>query len=195
MFYSPNKGWKDDPWMYQKVENHTQMELFNHMWKESFSEKKYELEEYSWNAQRYLIQNKCGELKGTIELIPYTRDVEKSTIEDMFPFSSLEITKTTPLHQIYEIDKLSVYKEGRKEGTLENILKFMLEFARQNDVLYYFALINPLLFRAIKIAYEIPVERAGKLIKTKEYPIQPMYIDVEKVMQLQNHPFLSLKST
>jgi len=170
--------------MFSQVITDVQLDMFNGIWKESFSENKYELEDYQWNSKRYLINNRLGEIKGTVELIPYTMDKQKSTIEDFFSFSSLEMTKKTPLCSIYEIDKLSVSKEGRKEGTLENILKFLIEFAIKNEVLYYYALINPLLFRAIKVVYGFPVEKAGKLIKTTDYPIQPMYINMKKTIEL-----------
>jgi hypothetical protein len=172
--------------MFQKVTSRTDLEIFNKIWKTSFSQKKYELEEYEWDSKRFLVENQFGEKKGTVELIPYTMDKKKSTIEDMFEFSSLEMTKKTSLQHIYEIDKLSVSEEGRKEGTLENILQFLIEFAIENNVFYYYALINPLLFRAIKISYGFPVEKAGKIIKTESYPIQPMYINMKKTLQTQN---------
>jgi hypothetical protein len=182
--------------MFLEVSTETQLEVFNDIWRESFSENNYELEEYQWNSKRFLINNQSGEIKGTVELIPYTMDKCKSTIEDLFSFSSLEMTKKTPLHQIYEIDKLSVSKEGRKEGTLENILLFLIEFAITHSVHFYYALINPLLFRTIKIVYGFPVEKAGRIIKTEDYPIQPMLIDMKKTIEIHKHSSLtSLKTT
>lgn len=167
--------------MFEEVTSRTDLEIFNSIWKESFTKENYELGECEGPATRYLVKNAEGETNGTVEIIPYSMDKEKSTVEDMFLFSSLDITKKTSLQHIYEIDKLSVGKY-KKTGTLENILDVLLYFAKQHNVHYYYALINPLLFRALKITYGFPVKKAGKLIKTDDYIIQPMFIDMQKTL-------------
>jgi len=170
--------------MFKEIASRTDLEIFNSIWKESFLQENYELEECKENATRYLVENAEGEKNGTVEIIPYTMDKKKSAVEDMFLFSSLEITKKTSLCHIYEIDKLSVGKH-KKTGTLENILHALLYFAEKHRVHYYYALINPLLFRALKITYGFPVEKAGRIIKTDDYIIQPMFIDMQKTLQTQ----------
>jgi hypothetical protein len=169
--------------MFKEVKTKSEMEIFNSIWKNNFSKKQYEVEDFEGSASRFLIENEKGEYFGTVELLPYTTDKEKSTVEDMFEFSELDITKQTPIHQIYEIDKLSVLQTEEKKGTLQNILRLLIDFAGKNNIEYYYALINPMLFRALKTTYHFPVEKAGKMVRTEKYSIQPMYIGRKEALE------------
>lgn len=169
--------------MYKIVKTKEQYDEFCKMFKETFVKEKYETELFNGEAIRILVENKYGKYGGTLELVPYKPGTGYTTVEDMFDFSNLEVLKDVDTNKIYEIDKLSVLESERKNGTLDNIMGTLMNAAYDLDIHYFIALINPLLFRAIRVNYGAPVQKAGKLIQTKDYSIQPMYIDMKFLIE------------
>jgi len=169
--------------MYHLIKNQQEMNQFNAIFKECFVEKGYETETFQGKALRYLIHNKYGKNAGTLELIPYAPKSGLTTIEDMFAFSTLPQLKEISHDRVYEIDKLAVLETERKNGTLDNMMGTIFRVAKEMNIDMYVALINPMLFRAVKMVYRMPIEKCGKIIRTEHYDIQPMIFHVKKALE------------
>lgn len=169
--------------MYKLVSNKEENKLFGNIFKSSFQKKHYELEEFEGEKFDFLVENDCGEYAGTVEFVPYKPGTGITTVEDMFDFMKVEEIKNTDCSRIFEIDKLSVLESQRKNGVLDNIIKTIYEFALENEVEYFIALINPVLFRGLRIEYGLPAKSAGNMIRTEEYAIKPFFIDAKTLLK------------
>lgn len=169
--------------MFKKAETKNEKDLFNEIFKSSFAEKNYETAPFAGECFDILVENNNGKVSGTLELVPYKPGTGLTTVEDMFDFSKLDVLQGVKHSNIYEVDKLSVLEEERRNGTLDNIIRTMFVLAKEMDIEFYIGLANPILFRGLRLEYGLPVQKAGKLIRNDSYSIQPMYIHTKKLLE------------
>jgi hypothetical protein len=168
--------------MFKKVETVEEMNIFNSIFQSNFESQKYETTVFDGDANRFIFANENGEWCASLELVEYkgTSDIHETTIEDMFPFSENEKVKAAKGSKMFEIDKLSILPNSRGDGkVLEWILFILHEFGRVENSTYYLALINPLFIRALSMQFGIKIEKIGKTIKTDDYVVTPMLLDIK----------------
>ena len=179
--------------MYKLVETAQEREKFNALYKESFAEKNYELDEY-YKGERYsfLVTNKFGEYAGTIEFVPYKPHSKESTLIDHKMFLNyeeiLENVETT-----WEIDKVTVKAEDRKNRTLDNIIHSIKEITEMNGVTHLIGEMNPIFCRALKIEYKLNVIRTGGIVRTEAYPYIPTIIPIKAASKQYVEKFLKVE--
>lgn len=167
----------------QKVTTPFLQEKFNQIWETCWKEKGYELE-YSKHANQFIF----GAGKGCVELKQFRHEIDDffKTSKDNdiknFRFSKLEEIKHC-LDKTFEIDKLSILKENRGKRILDDILLFLGDFALENNVKYYIALLEPKLFLSLKIFYHLPIKKVGKTFHYKGDKVVPIVFNVEKANQ------------
>lgn len=168
--------------MYKLVETQEDRALFNTLYKDAFKEKNYETEDYYTGTSRcYLISNNEGKYTGTLQFVRFSPESQSTTLDYPNLFLNFDIVKKTPKEKIWEVDKVTVHKVGRKTGTLDNIVKAIYEISKEYDIDYLIAEMNPVFHRALKMIYGISVIKASKTIKSKNnaYSITPTIIPIE----------------
>ncbi|SEC18128.1 hypothetical protein [Paenibacillus sp. GP183] len=168
--------------LYRIVKSDEDMEIFNRIWMENWSNKGYDIEPYQGIATRFIILNDCNLPAATIEIVHYNPEKKNfkktSTIEDWFCFSENEIVKRNR-NLCCEIDKVSISKEYNGQKILDRILNLLFHFAEKNNVKYYLALIESIFFRTLKF-YKVPIIKLGEAVTySNGSKFIPSMIDVE----------------
>lgn len=165
--------------MYKLVVTNDEKMLFDQLYQPSFEEKGYELEEYNGEQYSYLVENKYGEYAGTVELIEFNQ--EKSMLANPQIFVQCELLEDAV--SVWEVDKISVKAEERKNKTLNNIMETIYEICKEKQIEYLIAEMNPVLCRALKVEYTLDIYRLSGIVKGK-YPYIPVIIPInQKVLE------------
>ncbi|OCT13864.1 hypothetical protein A8709_20030 [Paenibacillus pectinilyticus] len=161
--------------MFKKVESVLELQRFDEIWTRSWEEKGFELEYSEGKVDRYLIRNDQNDEIGSIEFKAFSH---LSEINAIFPFHHVDKIKHS--RTTIEVDKVAILNEHRGKN-LDRLLSAMVCYGETNRVNYYIALIDPLLYRALRVVYKVPSEKLGEKMFYKGDYVYPVYIDVEFV--------------
>lgn len=167
--------------MYKLVETVEEQKLFDEIYKSSFKEQNYELDEYYTGIpMNYLVTNKNGEFSGTIQFVEFDPNSNKSILDFSNLFLEHDLLANYPKQKFWEVDKLSVLSSQRKEGTLDCIVEAINEITFKHHVDYLLGEINPIFHRALKINYGFDVINVSDIMdsKNKKYQIIPIIISL-----------------
>ncbi|WP_099354741.1 GNAT family N-acetyltransferase [Fredinandcohnia onubensis] len=159
--------------MYEIVDSENKLKEFNRIWMECWKEKGYEIEPV--RGEKFLFKNDKVYV-GTMELTPIHND---------FPFKEHPSVKG----KVFEIDKLAILPEHRRSKILANILSTIYQFGIENEVTCFVALIEPKLFKALKVFYKLPVYQLGEKFWYKGDEVVPFAILPEDVLNEENYPW------
>lgn len=162
--------------MIQKVSNAEEINIFNQIWMYCWHEKGYEIQFSEKTLGRFIVSDSDNNFVGTVEFKSYCH----SDIEENFAFSRFDYIKTNKNNTV-ELDKLSILPEKRGKNVLSELLTLITDFAFENKVRYYIALIEPKLFLTLKRFYKVPVMKLGPSFYYKGDDVVPMCLDAEIV--------------
>lgn len=160
--------------MYTKVQTMQEQEVFNRIWEECWDEKGFEFEYFEGTDQ--FVFWKDGQAIACVELKKY------NIKDEVFGFSECEHLKGQ-FERVMEIDKLSILKEHRGMGMLEEIIFFLMEYMKEKELSYFTTLLEPRLFITLKRMFRLPVEEVGKRFLYKGDIVVPTTIDVQEAIR------------
>lgn len=166
--------------MYKLVQTAEDERLFNELYKQSFSEKNYELDDYyKGECFSYLVANKFGQFAGTLQFAPYRPHTKRSTLNE--PTLFLEVEDVAQhIDTIWEVDKVTVRREDGRNGVLNNIVETIKEVTQKYGVTHLVSEMNPVFCRALKIQYQLDVMKVRQLVHTKQYAYVPVVISTQR---------------
>lgn len=146
---------------------------FDAIWETCWAEKGFEFEENPYAD--YFVYEEAGVNCGAFQLC----DLTKLPLDD----DSIYLTHPTVrdnLHQVVEIDKLSILKTYRGNAILPQLLLFMADYAMEHKKRYFVALCEPILYIALRRMYNVPMEKLGDPFFYKGDNVVPILIDIVK---------------
>ncbi|QAY68286.1 hypothetical protein [Paenibacillus protaetiae] len=159
-----------------RVDNEIMQAEFDRIWTTVWTEKGYELE-YSQHAlDRFVAVTPEGDIVGTSEIKPYH---STGSINEIAPFAVHPKVRSNP-GKVAEFDKMAVLKEHRGKP-LVDLLSSAVYCAEQHGLRYYVSLLEPVLYRAFRISFHIPMEKIGEKTFYKGDYVIPTILDVEQV--------------
>ncbi|MFD2328723.1 GNAT family N-acetyltransferase [Cohnella sp. GCM10020058] len=175
--------------MIKKVQNEMVTALFNFVWMTVWREKGFEFEFSDRHLGRYLAVTPQGEAVGTAEIKPYRPG--ESALDSVAPFERHERVAADPA-KVAEIDKIALLKAHRG-AYLSELLTVAVGFARANGYHYYLSLLEPVFYRALRITYRIPMEKAGDAAFYKGDTVIPVVFDMKAMYERpENYDWLRL---
>lgn len=108
----------------------------------------------------------------TVELKPYCLD--RSSLNELAPFAGHPLLQQDKDH-IAEVDKVALHKQHRGKN-LDRVLATIVQFAERNKIRQYVTLLDPLLYRALRISFHVPMSRVGERIYYKGADVIPTII-------------------
>ncbi|MDR0269287.1 hypothetical protein [Paenibacillus sp.] len=162
--------------MFKRVENELELAMFNGIWTTVWLEKGFELEFSKQVLERYVVVTNEGHYVGTTEIKPYSSE---SPINEMAAFD-----KHPKIIQaegaVAEIDKMALLRTYRGH-CISDLLSAMVEFGEENKLKYFVALLEPVFHRALRISFQVPLEKISNKIFYKGDYVIPTIVDAEKV--------------
>jgi hypothetical protein len=163
--------------MFKRVENEIELALFNFIWMTVWREKGFEFEFSPHPLERYMVVTPDGQYVGSAEFKPFTPG--EGRIDPIATFLRHPRIAADPL-RVAEIDKIAILKEFRG-NYISELLSALVYVARQRGLHYYVSLLEPVFFRALRITYHVPMEKAGEKTFYKGDYVIPIIIDAKQV--------------
>jgi hypothetical protein len=160
-----------------------EVKLYNVIWSEAWKEKGFDISK----AETDLLTNDLTLIRHLFsdgEDFVATIGLRKLLYSKTKHFYSLETNSFLCENKefIFEIDKLAIRKDARGLQILSCILSFLAHFSQKHEVRYFVALIEPKLFKSIKLFYKLPTEQIGDAFFFEGDTVIPVSIDVSKAM-------------
>lgn len=162
--------------MFKRVENELEMAMFNGVWTTVWLEKGYDLEFSERILERYVVVTKEGHYVGTTEIKPFSSG---SSINETAGFDRHPAVMQAE-GAVAEIDKMAVLQSYRGHFISE-LLSALVDFGEKNKLKYYVALLEPVLQRALRISFKIPMEKVSQKVFYKGDYVVPTILNVEEV--------------
>ncbi|MNZ46769.1 hypothetical protein D3C78_644630 [compost metagenome] len=162
--------------MYKFVETLEEEAVFIQIWTQAWLEKGFELEFAEQVLGQCLVFDESNVPIATVEMKPYT--LHNSELDKLAPFASHPMIASYPEH-VAEVDKVAVLKDHRGKN-LERLLATIVLFAETNQIKNYVTLLEPILFRALKISFHVPMSRVGENFFYKGDVVVPAIIHAEQ---------------
>lgn len=162
--------------MYKLVETLEEERVFDQIWTQSWLEKGFELEFADETLGRCLVYDELDIPVATVEMKPYTP--YNSELDKLAPFASHPAIVLEP-DKVAEVDKVAVLKDHRGKN-LDRLLATIVLFAEKHQIKNYVTLLEPVLFRALKISFHVPMSRVGNRIYYKGDDVIPAIIHAEQ---------------
>lgn len=166
--------------MYTFVRDHSQMMLFDRIWKEVWREKGFELEREHEVLDRMIIQNEDGLSVGTIEFKPYNLE-EINPIDQIAPFREQPELIASSAH-VAEVDKVALLKQHRGPN-ISRLLSAMVHYADKHQIYYYVCLLEPVFARALRISFQVPLRQIAGRVAYKGDDVVPAIICAGEVYE------------
>lgn len=163
--------------MFKRVETDWELTMFNHIWITVWKEKNYELEFNEQVIDRYVAISPEGSYVGTSEITPYVPAT--SSLEAIAPMRSHPKIAADP-SKVGVIDKLAIMKEHRGQP-LSDLLSAIVHCAEVHQLQYFVSLLEPVLFRALRISFHLPIEKLGAKAFYKGDYVIPVLFDMSQV--------------
>ncbi|MGG0823604.1 hypothetical protein ABE099_12045 [Paenibacillus turicensis] len=164
--------------MFKIVENEEERLIFNQIWTQAWVEKGFELEYFDEVLDQCLIFDEHRNPVATVEIKPYHPKYQGG-LDEIAPFHKQASIQSDPNH-IAEVDKVAILQENRRGKNLDRLLAAIVLYAEQNNIHHYVTLLEPILFRALKVSYHVPMSRVGEKIFYKGDYVIPAIIHAEQ---------------
>lgn len=158
--------------MYKLVATTEDELTFNRIWTEAWIEKGFELEFSEKVLGQCLVHDARETAVATVELKPYC--LKSSGLNELAPFAQHPLLQQDKNH-IAEVDKVALHKQHRGKN-LDRVLATIVLFAEKNKIRQYVTLLDPLLYRALRISFHVPMSRVGERIYYKGADVIPTII-------------------
>ncbi|MCR8643251.1 hypothetical protein NV379_11320 [Paenibacillus sp. N1-5-1-14] len=166
--------------MYTFVHNHKQLSKFQHIWKEVWNEKGYELEDCQHVLDQLLVRNAEGMEVGTVEFKSYNLD-KNNPLNLIAPFDRQpELIGTQG--PILEIDKVALLREHRGNN-LARLMSTIVHYAKAHQCYYGVCLLEPVFARALRVSFHVPMRQISKRIVYKGDDVVPTIIYLGEIFQ------------
>lgn len=162
--------------MFKSVENELEFAMFNGIWTTVWTEKGFELEFSEEFLERYVVVTEEGHYVGSIEIKPYG---EESLMNEIGPFLEHPLIQAE-MGNIAEIDKLAILSTFRGRYVTD-LLSAIVHYAEMNQISYYAMLLEPVLMRALRISYHVPVQKIGGRVFYKGEDVIPAIVNAREV--------------
>lgn len=162
--------------MFKRVENELEFAMFNGIWTTVWNEKGFEFEFSEVFLERYVVVTEEGHYVGSIEIKPYT---EESSMNEIGPFLENPWIREEMGH-IAEIDKLAILSTFRGRYVTD-LLSAIVHYAEMNQISYYAMLLEPVLMRALRISYHVPIQKVGGRVFYKGEDVIPSIVNAREV--------------
>ncbi len=146
--------------MYKPVETLEEGTLFHSIWMEAWMEKGFEPEFAENVLGRCLVYDEAGVPVGTVEFKPYVPHSDEP-LNRLAPFDDHPAIMCSGPGEIAEVDKVALLKQYRGRN-LNRLLATIVLFAEQNGIRHYVTLLEPTLFRALRISFHVPLTQVGE---------------------------------
>ena len=176
--------------IYKKVKTIEDYDLYYDILIPSWTEMDYTLECLLGDVSRYIIFNQSNQPVGTLEMIPYV-PLKSSDLDNYFPFREEKEIKDN-IDRTVELDNVSIDPKYRRQENIDRIGYTIVEYARVSHMKYGIALMNPMLYLALRNTYKLPVRKLGrKITKNESISVYPVIIDIESIYNnLEKYPWL-----
>jgi hypothetical protein len=169
--------------MFKRVENELELAMFNGIWTTVWMEKGFELEFSEHALERFVIVTTEGHYVGTAEIKAYC--LSSSTINDAGPF------RTHPKviaagGAVAEIDKIALLRSYRGRH-ISDVLSSAVYIAEKLQMKYFVSLLEPKFLRALRITYQVPLEKVGEKVFYKGDDVVPVLFDMEQMYRNKNN--------
>lgn len=162
---------------FKEVITEDEQRLFNTYWQEVCLEVDVPFLPFHPNSQRFFIMDD-REIVGTIEFTKRQPHVF-SVCEDFFSFKEHDkVIKDES--QLYEVGKISITKEHRRNGHIDKIIELINLHAELNKVKQYIGFMNVKLHRILVLSYGLRLEKLGEVVEFERVKAVPVLCDVEK---------------
>ncbi|OMF23444.1 hypothetical protein BK133_24450 [Paenibacillus sp. FSL H8-0548] len=163
--------------MFKRVENELELAMFNGIWTTVWMEKGFELEFSEHTLDRFIVVTTEGYCVGTSEIKPYS--LTTSAINAAGPFqTNRKIIEAG--HAVAEIDKIALLKTYRGRFISE-LLSSAVYSAEKLKMKYFVSLLEPVFMRALRISYQVPLEKIGEKVFYKGDDVVPVLFDMEQM--------------
>ncbi|PZT54248.1 GNAT family N-acetyltransferase [Paenibacillus silvae] len=162
--------------MFKSVENELEYAMFNGIWTTVWTEKGFELEFSEKFLERYVVITEEGHYVGSIEIKPYTPE---SLINEIGPFWEHPLIKED-VSRVAEIDKLAILSTFRGRYVAD-LLSAIVHYAEMKQISYYVMLLEPVLMRALRISYHVPIEKVAGRVFYKGEDVIPSIVNAREV--------------
>ena len=167
--------------MFKIVENEEERLVFNLIWTQAWEEKGFDLEYFAEVLDQCLIFDETQNPVATVEIKPYHVQPQ-GDLDKIAPFYKQALIQADP-HHIAEVDKVAILKEHRRGRNLDRLLAAIVLYAEKNNIHHYVTLLEPVLFRALKVSYHVPMTRVGGKVFYKGDYVIPAIIHAQQFSQ------------
>jgi hypothetical protein len=167
--------------MFKIVETEQEQLVFNQIWTQAWVEKGFELEYFDEVLDQCLIYDEYQIPVATVEIKPY-HPKRQGDLDAVAPFCRQASIQSDPNH-IAEVDKVAILQSNRRGKNLDRLLAAIVLYAEQKDIHHYVTLLEPILFRALKVSYHVPLSRVGEKIFYKGDDVIPTIIHAQQFYQ------------
>ncbi|MDU4694214.1 MULTISPECIES: GNAT family N-acetyltransferase [Paenibacillus] len=169
--------------MYKLVETLEEGTLFHSIWMEAWMEKGFEPEFADNVLGRCLVYDGAGVPVGTVEFKPYVPQSDE-LLNQLVPFDDHPDIRLAGPGEIAEVDKVALLRRYRGRN-LNRLLATIVLFAQQNGIRHYVTLLEPTLFRALRISFHVPMTQVGERQFYKGDDVVPTIIHVSEFYENQ----------
>ncbi|RRJ63228.1 hypothetical protein EHV15_10080 [Paenibacillus oralis] len=166
--------------MYKLVTTLQEEALYHAIWTKVWLEKGFELEFASEVLGRCLVYDEHGVPVATAEIKPYDPAADQG-LNRLVPFAQHPAIITEPEYTA-EVDKVALLKEYRGKN-LNRLLSSIVLFARDHHIRHYVTLLDPILSRALKISFHVPMSKVGTSFFYKGANVIPAIIHVAEIYE------------
>ncbi|CAM4412754.1 hypothetical protein FHS16_001027 [Paenibacillus endophyticus] len=163
--------------MFKKVENELELAMFNGIWTTVWMEKGFELEFSEQTLEKFIVVTAEGHYVGTSEIKPYS--LTSSVINEAWPFQKNQKVIDAG-GAVAEIDKMALLRPYRGHY-LSDLLSSAVYIAEKLQLKYFVSLLEPIFLRALRISYQVPLEKVGEKIFYKGDDVVPVLFDMEQM--------------
>ncbi|AWB42943.1 hypothetical protein DCC85_01000 [Paenibacillus sp. CAA11] len=164
--------------MYKLVQTDRELQQFNGIWTKAWIEKGFELEFSEGIVDRILVYDELCQPVGTVEIKPY---LAGSPLDEVAPFQEQDILQESrECGLLAEVDKVALLKEHRGKN-INRLLSTLTRYAEDHDIHYYVSLLDPILYRALRITFHLPMDRVGGKIFYKGADVIPIIIHAKQI--------------
>lgn len=163
--------------MFKRVESELELAMFNGIWTTVWAEKGFEIEFSKQAIERFVIVTSEGHYVGTSEIKPYS--VDSSPINDVGAF------RTHPKvieagDAVAEIDKIALLQSYRGLY-IADLLSSVVYIAEKLKIKYFVSLLEPKFLQALRITFQVPLEKVGGKVFYKGDDVIPVLFDMEQM--------------
>lgn len=163
--------------MFKRVENELELAMFNGIWTTVWMEKGFELEFSDQTLERFIVVTPEGHYVGTSEIKPYS--LTSSSINAAGPFQkNPKVVEADGA--VAEIDKMALLRPYRGRY-ISDLLSSAVYIAEKLHLKYFVSLLEPKFLRALRISYQVPLEKVGEKVFYKGDDVVPVLFDMEQM--------------